>query len=377
MTTSTAPINSRPGDEVMLDVPTDILASYHYFAKIDVGRVHSWGTRIIGDSGAFSALSLGAPIDREEFHAWAHRWRDDLFWCAALDVIGDPDGTFVNWQAARDDGLDLVPTLHYGEPASAMDRYVEAGVDFLGLGGMVPYGSEPERLMRWCLSMHRHAAKHHPHVRFHGWGVSHPLLLDNLPWWSTDSSGFASAFRFGRLRLFEPRRGRYVGVDLNGREIAPYRPLLRREYGITDWKTVATSTPETRRAVGRLAIRSMQLYAKWLQRRQRVAPPASLVPALDRVVGPLQPGAIGNPTAETVMAINPDDGFAPKVGPLQSAALGAPSMQPVRGINPEDGYAPAADGPVPPRGPLVTTANVDAEFVNPPDQPTNPKIGES
>ena len=62
------PIN-QPDDPTRLDVPTDILCSFHYFGDIDMGAMRSWGTRIIGDSGAFSAMSLGKPIEREVFHA--------------------------------------------------------------------------------------------------------------------------------------------------------------------------------------------------------------------------------------------------------------------------------------------------------------------
>ena len=213
------PIN-QPDDPTRLDVPTDILCSFHYFGDIDMGAMRSWGTRIIGDSGAFSAMSTGKPIEREVFHAWADRWRDDLLWVAALDVIGDAEASYQNWLAARRDGLELVPTIHYGEGTVQLDRFAEEGATLIGLGGMVPYSSEKDRLMRWCLMMHRHARDHHPQVRFHGWGISHPYLVDNLPWWSTDSSGFSSCFRFGTLRLWEPRRGRFVGVDLNGRDHA-------------------------------------------------------------------------------------------------------------------------------------------------------------
>ena len=141
------PIN-QPDDPTRLDVPTDILCSFHYFGDIDMGAMRSWGTRIIGDSGAFSAMSLGKPIEREEFHAWAARWDDALLWVAALDVIGDAEASYQNWQAARRDGLELVPTIHYGEGTAQLDKFAEEGATLIGLGGMVPYSSEKEQLMR-------------------------------------------------------------------------------------------------------------------------------------------------------------------------------------------------------------------------------------
>lgn len=328
------PIN-QPGDFTRLDVPTDILCSYHYFKDIDMAQIASWGTRIIGDSGAFSAMSSGKPIDREEFHEWVDRWQEHLFWVAALDVIGDPDASFENYRAAQRDGLNLVPTLHYGEEPDQMDRLVEHGASLIGLGGMVPYSSEKDRLMRWTLSMHRYARDNHPQVRFHGWGISHPYLVDNLPWWSTDSSGFSSCFRFGTLRLWVPRRGRFVSVDLNGRDIARHAKLLREVYGI-DWKLISESKSENRRELGRVALRSVQLYAAWLQSRQQVSAPALLLPKLEGQRGPLQVGAVG--VGKDSVPVSPErESWPGRVrGPRAVAALGAPEMQPVKALHPEN-----------------------------------------
>lgn len=236
------PVN-QPSDPTKLETPVDILTSYHYFKDIDMQQVASWGTRIIGDSGAFSAMTSGEPMDREDFHEWANRWKDALFWTASLDVIGDFDGTLENWLAARKDGLELVPTVHYGEDPERLDTLADYGASLVGLGGMVPYTSEPKRLMRWCLQMHKYARDNHPDMRFHGWGITHPLLLDNLPWWSTDSSGFASAFRFGTLKLWNPERGRFTAVELNGRNLAEFARLIREDYGL-DWREIATSNPD-------------------------------------------------------------------------------------------------------------------------------------
>lgn len=306
-----------------------------------MGHVQSWGTRIIGDSGAYSAMSLGKPIEREEFHEWAHRWKDALLWTASLDVIGDAEGTYENWQAARRDGLELVPTVHYGEGTAQLDRFAEEGATLIGLGGMVPYSSEKDRLMRWCLKMHRHARDHHPQVRFHGWGISHPYLMDNLPWWSADSSGFSSCFRFGTLRLWLPRRSRFVSVDLNGRDLARYAKPLRDLYNV-DWKLISESKSENRRPLGRVALRSVQLYAQWLQKRQIVTAPALLAGKLH---GPMSVGAM-IPSAQG-QAITPDGRAIGAQGPRPTVAHGSGSSSPGSLLSPHSytdnsGYGPNA-----------------------------------
>jgi len=265
-------VANETGD-VHLRYPVNALVSYHYFDSSDIGEMRSWGLRIIGDSGAYSAASLGAPISLSSFATWADLWRDDLAWIASLDEIGDARGSWRNYKTLRKQGLDVVPTVHYGCDPKELDRYAADGVDFVGLGGMVPYKSEPERLLRWSLSMFIHARDNHPGMRFHGWGVTHPRLLTLLPWYSVDSSGFAASVRYAQLRLFDPDRGKSVGVKLNGRDIYKHSRLLRLHYGVEP-SEVATTGPWNRRQVLRLSMASVQRMEDHLRKRHGdVSPP--------------------------------------------------------------------------------------------------------
>lgn len=317
----------------MLDKPIDILCSFHYFAATDLAQMHGWGCRIIGDSGAYSALSQGAVIDLDAFYEWVARWRSVLFWAASLDVIGDAEASWQNWRDAPEE-LGLVPTVHYGADPEELDRYAEAGVTLVGLGGMVPFRGEPKRLMRWCLSMMRYAEKQWPDLRFHGWGVTHPLLLENLPWYSIDSSGFSAAYRYGRMTLFDPDRKRRVSVMLDGKASVTQHRLLAKHYGLDSWEEAATSSTASRRLIVRLSLRSYQLYGEWLRDRRPVSPPARL--AGDD--GPRMHATLGRPPDPAYTSLRP-------AGPLIHAALGAPSMQPARSLNPTDEY-PAKAGPM-------------------------------
>lgn len=259
---------------VALRYPVSALVSYHYYP--DPGKVAglaAGGLRLIGDSGAFSALSLGKPIDLDVFASWCHAVRDSTTWLASLDVIGDADGSWRNWRALRSAGVQAIPTVHYGCPPRLLDRYVEQGVDFFGLGGMVGRKSEQDRLMRWALSMMRYARITHPQVRFHGWGITHPRLLAALPWWSVDSSGFGQAYRFGRLNLFDPDTKRTHKAALDGRDVYRLAPLLRKHYGTTA-KTVERSTPANRAHLVRVSARSFQLLEDHLRARHKVSAPS-------------------------------------------------------------------------------------------------------
>jgi hypothetical protein len=259
---------------IHLDYPLNVLMSYHYFAKVDLTEYANGGLRIIGDSGAYSAASQGADIDVDAFASWAIAQRHNLCWVASLDVIGDAAGTWRNYRRMRHErGVDVIPTVHFGAEPKALDRYAAEGIDLVGLGGMVPHKSAPDKLLRWCLSMFRYARDTHPGMRFHGWGVTHPKLLDSLPWWSVDSSGPGASYRYGRARTYDPSTGKQLNIALNGRDAHAHGELLRRHYGI-DPADISRSGAENRPLQVRFSARSVQLRERWLQARHHVTPPA-------------------------------------------------------------------------------------------------------
>lgn len=262
---------------VAVTYPVDALVSYHYYAGDNEMRaLTSTGRlRLIGDSGAFSAMTQGATIDRDAYAGWVTRWRPHLVWAASLDVIGNAEASHGNWKALRDQyRLPTVPTLHAGADTRWMDVYAAEGVDFLGLGGMAGTGQAP-RAFRWAVNMLRYARANHPQMRFHLWGVTNRKFLDALPVYSADSSGaLGQAYRYGSLRIFDPATGRHTQVMLKGREVYKIAPLLRRVYGV-DPTQIETSHPGNRVILIQLAAAVTQQYALWLQRRHgRVSPPA-------------------------------------------------------------------------------------------------------
>jgi hypothetical protein len=259
-------------EDVYLRLPVNALVSYHYFKNRDIDEIQSWGYRLIGDSGAYSASTQGTPIDIDEFMTWGIKWRDTFCWVASLDVIGDKDASWTNYRYLRDGGLDVIPTIHYGCDPSELDRYAAEGVDFVGLGGMVGRKSEAQRLLRWCLRIFKYARDNHPQMRFHGWGVTHNKLIMDLPWYSVDSSGFSSSYRFARLGLFDKSLGKNVGIDLNGKDIYQHADLLLRDYNISP-SEVAVSTNDTRRQLVRLSVASVQRQEDFLRRRHKVTAP--------------------------------------------------------------------------------------------------------
>lgn len=259
---------------VYLDYPVNALVSFHYFKNVDLAPLAQGGLRLIGDSGAYSVKVSGAEISLDSFGTWGLAQRHLLCWVASLDVIGDAEGTWRNYRYLRHErGLDAVPTVHFGADPRELDRYAADGVDFVGLGGMVPHKSSPDRLLRWCVAMFRYARTAHPTMRFHGWGVTHPRLLDSLPWWSVDSSGAGSAYRYGRATLYNPTTGKTLSFEMDARSAHLHGELLRTHYGINPAE-VSSSSRDNRALHVRLGVRALQLKEAWLRQRFQVSPPS-------------------------------------------------------------------------------------------------------
>lgn len=255
----------------MIPAPMNILVSFHYFGRYNLDRFA--GLRIIGDSGAYSARMQGVEIHTPELAAWAKQWQHRLAWVAALDVAGDTATTRRNWHEMVDEhGVPAVSSLHVGTPPAEMDYYAERGVDFLGLGGMAGGTSSPDIQFRWLVQVFKYAQTNHPNMRFHGWGITNQKMI-RLPFYSVDSSGWGSGYRYGRLNLRDPNSRKTHAIALNGRET--YTPeiacLLRDHYGVNP-SEVAKSEPANRPLMVRLSALSASVQEQRFRHLHRHTP---------------------------------------------------------------------------------------------------------
>lgn len=245
----------------MIPAPRNVLVSYHYWRDADLDQLSNF--RVIGDSGAYSARSRGAEITTRQLVAWHHQWWSRIDWMASLDVIGDPAATRKNWFDMYAEGIEPVPTIHYGDDPALMDPYVrKIGVDFIGLGGMVGVGRRSQ--MEWLTAVFTYARRY-PNVRFHGWGVAHRAAL-LLPFYSVDSTGWGNGYRYGHIALRDPHSTAQYRFRLDGAHahMPAIAHLLRSDYGV-DPADVDTSGSHNRSAIVRLAA----LSASVLEQRMR------------------------------------------------------------------------------------------------------------
>jgi hypothetical protein len=258
--------------------PKNLLVSFHYYKNWDLDRLQP--CRIIGDSGAFSAKKIGAKVTTRQLAAWTKIWQHRLQWVASLDIAGDVEQTRKNWlRMVNDYQLPAVSTLHVGDDPSEMDWYAEQGVDLLGLGGMAGSNNLPSIQFRWLTKVFRYAQENHPEMRFHGWGITRGDWL-RLPFFSCDSSGWGSSYRYGRIKLRHPLQpGKSYALELNGRSKRTFSPevaeLLRDHYGVNP-SEIAKSGPSNRMLLVKLSALSASVQEqqwRYQHRKSNITPP--------------------------------------------------------------------------------------------------------
>jgi hypothetical protein len=245
-----------------------MLFSYHYFDGADIGALLDAfdcpTLDVFADSGAYSAASLGKPIEPQQYIEWIARWGDRFTACAAPDVIGDAEATAAATETmlAQIKGRAVLPVFHFGEPWEFLEHWATR-LPYIALGGMVPFIRQPKLLRAW---LDESFARIPSGVKVHGFGMTTLPLILPFPWYSVDSSSWAASVRFGMLVLFNSRTGRVEKVDMRKRaDLMRHREVLG-QYGLTPSEVMNTRY-KRERIVG-ATIASWSRLEAWLTARE-------------------------------------------------------------------------------------------------------------
>lgn len=253
----------------MID-PTEkfcILMSYWYYRNVDVDAFlarlancpkANW--KLVVDSGAYTALTMGVNIDIKTYSEFIKKYRPYMDHYVNLDVVYDAEATLENQKRMEDEGLKPMPVFHVTEPWSYLEYYVE-NYDYIGLGFGGQQGYRP-KVVRWLA----HAFKiinQKPGVKVHGFGITNKKLFEKFYFYSTDSSTYMSATRYGRFPLWNDTKGKFEtfmlkkGYEMEGIKLAQY---------LRDFNYDLSAFPDLNRAT-RIAIiaHSYMNFGKYIQ----------------------------------------------------------------------------------------------------------------
>lgn len=120
------------------DQRLNVLVAYPYL-KPDVAAVlrdNTDRTRVVVDSGAFTAFQAGKPIALDDYCRFLESLPFTPWRYFTLDVIGNPAATRANYDEMRRRGFNPVPIFTRGEDPAELEAYYETS-DLVGIGGLV------------------------------------------------------------------------------------------------------------------------------------------------------------------------------------------------------------------------------------------------
>lgn len=181
------------------------LFSYYYHGALTgnrpshhVLRAKDIGNDLFLDSGAFTAFTKNVVITPEQYAGYIHQTAGVWTVHSCLDAIGDAAGSYRNLRALEDLGCAVQPVFHCREDVSWLVKYLDAGYDYIFLGGMVP---ETTRWLTgwldWLWGDYLTNKDGTPRVKVHGFGLTDQQLMFRYPWFSVDSSSWLMTGVFG------------------------------------------------------------------------------------------------------------------------------------------------------------------------------------
>ena len=241
------------------------LLSFYYYQNVDMANFFARdipAPQLMADSGAFSALTLGSPIEIREYADWVLRWKHLFHTYSNLDVIGDAEATLSNQRKLEGWGLNPLPVFHVNEPWDYLKRYLDS-YDYIALGGLVPHAMRPSALMPWLIKAFGMLS---PGQGYHGFGVSGWTILKAFPWTSVDSTSWSIGYRYGRVPLFSPVEGKLVSAYL-GDAVSCFKYRTLFEYCGYDWRDFSDRERNDRAKIAGVSAISYMRIEDWLRRR--------------------------------------------------------------------------------------------------------------
>lgn len=180
--------------------------------------------RFFLDSGAYSAWSRGTAIDIDEYIAFIKANIDHIEVCACLDAIPGAPGraattkeridaaetSWKNYLYMKAEGVDSIPVYHYGEDFKYLERMLDYGCDYIGIGGLVRVPGAMRRHWLDRVFTRLCGADGLPIVKTHGFGMTAVPLIFRYPWYSIDSTTWIQITANGAVYLPAMVNGEFV-----------------------------------------------------------------------------------------------------------------------------------------------------------------------
>lgn len=203
------------------------------------------------DSGAFNAWNRGEEIDVNDYIKYVHTIKHCVSSYVNLDVIPGAPGrrrtlSEIEYSAAKSHehqlamraaGLSPIPVFHQGESFKWLEKMLDDGEPYIGIGVMKDLWWDSHRPWLDEVFSLLTTKEGRPLVRVHGFGTMNPMGLWRYPFYSVDSTSWALAPAYGLVFIptyvnGEPDyRQMPKSISVTGRTRATPRKLQFQDLG--------------------------------------------------------------------------------------------------------------------------------------------------
>jgi hypothetical protein len=197
----------------------NILVAYPYMSKgvIEIIKENQDKIRFLLDSGAFTAWKAGKPIKLDDYCKFIENLPFEPWRYFTLDVIGDPEKSFENYQTMLNRGFRPIPIFTRGEDVSMIDEYYKTS-DVLGIGGLV--GTKGNKgFVKGIMEIIKDR-------KVHWLGFNAKEHLAYYKPYMCDSSSWSAAVRYAALKLYD-KNGKWIQVGKHDFRRRPNENILK------------------------------------------------------------------------------------------------------------------------------------------------------
>lgn len=205
----------------------NILVAYPYMKVNVVDKLNENQNliRFLLDSGAFTAWKSGQPISLDDYCRFIDSLPFKPWRYFSLDVIGDSEKSFNNYETMRKRGFSPIPIFTRGEKIEMLDEYYKTS-DVVAIGGLVG----TKRNTGFLKGIMRHVGTR----KVHWLGFVRHNFINFYKPYMCDASSWSHASRNGDLKVYMGR-GEIKSFRRKDFVTRPTRQTLEifASYGIT------------------------------------------------------------------------------------------------------------------------------------------------
>ncbi|MCD4692890.1 MAG: hypothetical protein K8R79_08250 [Calditrichales bacterium] len=164
---------------------------------------------------------------------------------ANLDDITSPEKTWENQQYLETKyKLRPIPTVHFKEELIRLQKYLDNGHDYIGLGGLV-YKTNNEQCEQWLDQCFDIINKNKSKIRVHGFGMGKVPFLYKYPWHSVDFRTINQLAGYKKIMIpvlnskneYNYKKGpKHIALGEDSKDVLKYENLKREVRPLVeDW----------------------------------------------------------------------------------------------------------------------------------------------